>query len=197
MPSRIEHVRRGDAADGSVNELLREAEEGWYGDAAFFGVMAHQPTLLERIVSVFRVFPQSEQLSPETLELMRLKIADLHRCAYCATVRTVSVRDDVSPKEEAVFGKIDSGPLTRREELAVRLAEGMSTDPHRITDEFFDELRAAFDDATLIELLLFVSLEIGLDRFCIALTLDTTEESRYPSGLEYPFERSQAGPGTD
>lgn len=197
MPSRIEHVRPGNAADESVNELLSEAEEGWYGDAAFFGVMAHQPTLLERIVSVFRAFPQSEQLSPETLELARLKVADLHRCAYCATVRTVAVRGDVSPKEEAVFGEIDPGSLTRREELAVRLAEGMSTDPQRITDEFFDELRVVFDDATLIELLLFVSLEIGLDRFCIALTLDTTEESHYPSGLEYPFERSKAGPGTD
>lgn len=197
MPSRIEHVRPGDAADQAVEELLREAEEGWYGDAAFFGAMAHQPTLFERIVSVFRAFPQSEQLPPETLELVRLRIADLHRCAYCATVRTEAVREDVSPKEEAVFGELDSGPLTRREELAVRLAEGMSTDPQRITDEFFDELRAVFDDATLVELLLFVSLEIGLDRFCIALTLDTTEESRYPSGLEYPFERSPAGPGTD
>lgn len=197
MPSRIEHVRPGNAADESVNELLREAEEGWYGDAAFFGAMAHQPTLFKRIVSVFRAFPQSEQLSPETLELVRLKIAELHQCAYCATVRTESVRDDVSPKEAAVFGEIDGDALTRAEELAVRLAEAMSTDPQRITDEFFDELRAVFDDATLIELLLFVSLEIGLDRFCIALTLDTTDESPYPSGLEYPLEDPRTGARTD
>lgn len=197
MPSRIGHVRPGDATDQAVNELLHEAEEGWYGDAAFFGAMAHQPTLLKRIVSLFRAFPQSEHLSPVLLELVRLKIAECHQCAYCATVRTEAVRDDVSPKEEAVFGEIDAGPLTRREELAVRLAEAMSTDPQRITDEFFDELRTVFDDATLTELLLFASLEIGLDRFCIALTLDTTAESSYPSGLEYPLEDPRAGPGTD
>lgn len=197
MSSRIEHVRPGEAADESVNELLYEAEEGWYGDAAFFGVMAHQPTLFERIVSVLGAFPQSEQLSLETLELVRLKVAELHRCAYCATVRTEAVRDEVSPKEEAVFGEIDASALTRREELAVRLAEKMSADPNRITDGFFDELRAVFDDATLIELLLFVSLEIGLDRFCIALTLDTTDESPYPSGLEYPFDDPRTGSGTD
>lgn len=188
MPSRINRVRPGEAADESVNDLLREAEEGWYGDAAFFGVMAHQPALFEGIVSVLEMFPQSEQLSAETLELVRLKIAETHECAYCATVRTKAVKSDVTPKEEAVFGKIDGDSLTRREELAVRLGEQMSSDPQRITDAFFDELRAVYDDATLIELLLFVSLEVGLDRFCIALTLDTTEESPYPTGLEYPLE---------
>lgn len=188
MPSRINRVRPGEAADESVNDLLREAEEGWYGDAAFFGVMAHQPALFEGIVSVLEMFPQSEQLSAETLELVRLKIAETHECAYCATVRTEAVKSDVTPKEEAVFGEIDGDSLTRREELAVRLGEQMSSDPQRITDAFFDELRAVYDDATLIELLLFVSLEVGLDRFCIALTLDTTEESPYPTGLEYPLE---------
>lgn len=195
MPSRIERIRPGEATDESVNDLLREAEEGWYGDGAFFGVMAHQPTLFERIVSVLELFPQSEQLSLETLELVRLKVAETHQCAYCATVRTKAVKDDVSPKEAAVFGEVDGELLTRREELAVRLAEQMSTDPQRITDEFFDELRTVYDDATLIELLLFVSLEIGLDRFCIALTLDTTEESPYPTGLEYPLENPE--PRTD
>lgn len=195
MPSRINRVRPGEAADESVNDLLREAEEGWYGDAAFFGVMAHQPALFEGIVSVLEMFPQSEQLSAETLELVRLKIAETHECAYCATVRTEAVKSDVTPKEEAVFGEIDGDSLTRREELAVRLGEQMSSDPQRITDAFFDELRVVYDDATLIELLLFVSLEVGLDRFCIALTLDTTEESPYPTGLEYPLK--DPGPRAD
>jgi AhpD family alkylhydroperoxidase len=195
MPSRIEPINPGDATDESVNDLLREAEEGWYGDAAFFGAMAHQTILFERIVSVLETFPQSEQLSPKTLELVRLKIAEVHQCAYCATVRTEDIRADVAPKEEAVFGEIESDPLTTREELAVRLGEQVSSDPQKLTDEFFDEIRAVYDDATLVELLLFVSLEIGLDRFCIALTLDTTGGSHYPSGLEYPLE--DPGPKPD
>lgn len=193
MPSRIEHVRPGDAADETVNDLLREAEEGWYGDAAFFGAMAHQPTLFKRMVSVLETFPQSGQLSPQTLELVRLKIAEVHQCAYCATVRTEAVETDVAPKEEAVFGVVDGDQLSTREAVAVRLGEQLSRDPQKLTDEFFDELRGVYDDAALVELLLFVSLEIALDRFCIALTLDTTDESRYPSGLEYPFEDPEPG----
>lgn len=192
MSSRIDPIEPGEADDDAVDELLREAESDWYGDAAFFGAMAHQPTVFERIVAALRAFPQSDRLSPELLELVRLKIADVHRCAYCATVRTGAVEAAVDPKEDAVFGTVDDDRLTRRETLAVDLAERLSTHPQAITDAEVERLRTAFGDSALVELLLFVSLEIGLDRFCIALTLDTTARSRYPTDLDYPFDSSSA-----
>lgn len=191
MASRIEPISPGEADDEEVNRYLREAATGWYEDSAFFGAMAHQPVLLKRLVSVLRRFPESDALDTELLELMRLRVAAVHGCAYCGTVRTREVRDAVAPKEDAVFGaEIDTDVLNRREALAVRVADELSRDPQQMTDEFFEELRAEFDEATIIELLLFAALEVGLDRFCIALRLDTTEESPYPSGLDYPLERS-------
>lgn len=190
MPSRIEPIAPGEADDEETNRFLREAGEGWYEDSAFFGAMAHRPELLKRIVATFRRFG-TDTIDDATLELMRLRVAAVHRCAYCGTVRTQAVREEVAPKEDAVFAEeIDPEPLSRREELAVRLADLMSDDPHRFTDEFFDELREEFTEAEVIELLLFAGLEVGLDRFCIALTLDTTDESPYQTGLEYPLERS-------
>lgn len=186
--ARPDIVHPGESDDAEVNELLREAEEGWYGDAAFFGAMARRPALVKRIVALFEEFPQSERIDAETLELMRLKVAEVHQCAYCATVRTQDLREDVGPKEEAIFGEVDADVLTQREYLAVRLAEQLSTDSHRITDEFFDDLGDVYSEAGIVELLLFASLEVGLDRFCIALELDTTERSPYPTGLEYPLE---------
>lgn len=189
MTGRPEPLDPGESDDERVNELLREAEEGWYGDAAFFGAMAHEPAVFKRIVATFEEFPVNDGIDLETLELLRLKVADTHECAYCATVRTEAVREDVAPKERAIFGdEIDPEPLTEKEHLAVRLAAALSEDPHRITESFFEELRGAFTEREVIELLLFASLEVGLDRFCIALNLDTTERSRYPSDLEYPLE---------
>ena len=188
MADRIPIVEPGDSPDEDVNDLLREAADGWYEDAAFFGAMAHQPPIFERLVATLGTFPQSESLSPALLELVRLRIAKCHECAYCGTVRTAAVRDDVAPKEAAVLGDdIDESALTERELLAVRLADHLSGDPHRITDAFFDDLHAAFSTAEIVELLLFCSLEVGLDRFTIALELDTTAESSYPTGLEYPL----------
>jgi alkylhydroperoxidase family enzyme len=189
MTSRIDPIEPGDADDPEVDDLLREAETGWYGDAAFFGAIAHDAELLKRIVPVFEAFPRSDRIEPATLELMRLKIATHNQCAYCSTVRTRAVEDEVVRKEAAVFGDtIDTEALTREEALAVRVAAGMADDPHAFTDAFFAELREVYTEAEISELLLFAAVEVGLDRFCIALTLDTTAESPYPTGLDYPAE---------
>lgn len=178
-----------EAVDEPTAKLLREAQKGWYEDAAYFGVMAHQPTLLDRVVALFEAFPQSDEIDPALLELMRLKIAQDHQCAYCGTVRTAEIRDEVAAKERALFAnELENEMFTHRERLAVDLADRLSADPLSVDDAFFAGLRESFSDPELLELLLFASLEVGLDRFCIALRLDTTEESPYPTGLKYPRE---------
>ncbi len=189
MPSRIAPLEPGQADDDQANQILAESEEGWYRDSAYFGVLAHLPRFLRRLVATFRLFPSSDQIDAETLELMRLRVAAVHGCAYCGTVRTWEVREEIKPKEDAIFAEeIDASVLTRREELAVRVVDYMSRDPQTMPDAFFEELRMEYTDETILELLLFAALEVGLDRFCIALRLDTTEQSPYPTGLEYPLD---------
>lgn len=190
MPSRIRPLEPEDATEADVRRRLAAAEDGWYGDTAFFGAMAHAPALFVGLYDVLDQFPRAQGVTAELLELMRLRIAFVHECAYCATVRALDVRDAVADREDAVLVEdIDPDPLTEHEYLAVRLADQFASNPHRITDEFVAELRSAFGDAAVIELLLFAALEVGFDRFCIALKLDTTEESPYPDALKYPFER--------
>jgi len=190
MPSRIEPLKPGQAGDDQANQILAESEEGWYKDSAYFGVLAYLPRFLRRLVATFRLFPSSDQIDTATLELMRLRVAAVHGCAYCGTVRTWEVKEAIEPKEDAIFAEeIDTSDLTRREELAVRVADYMSRDPQTMPDTFFEELRSEYTDETILELLLFAALEVGLDRFCIALRLDTTDQSPYPTGLGYPLDR--------
>ncbi|WP_435062329.1 carboxymuconolactone decarboxylase family protein [Halobaculum sp. EA56] len=191
MGSRPEPLDPEEADDPEVAALLADARTGWYGDTAFFGAMAHRPELFRRIVETFEAFGRGDDVDDELLELMRLKIAERHRCAYCATVRTIAVGDEVAPKEDAVFGEVDGERLTRREYLAVSLAEQLSTDPHRLADEFFGALREEFSEEAVVELLLFAGLEVGLDRFCIALELQPTEEGPYPEDVTYPLEEPE------
>lgn len=190
MPSRISPIEPGEADDPEVDDRLRETAEEWYGDSAFFGAMAHRPVLLKRFMETFEAFGEDGSLDPVLFELVRLRVAAVHECAYCATVRTRAVEEAVEPKEAAVLGEeLDTEPLSEREALAVELADELARDPQRITDARFEEFRAVFTDAALIELLLFASLEIGLDRFTVALRLDTTAASPYPTDLSYPFSR--------
>lgn len=187
--SRIQPLASDEAPDTEVQHRLATAEDGWYGDGAFFGAMAHAPVVFTHLYDTLDAFPSDEHITPELLELMRLRIATVHECGYCATVRTVDVSDEVADREDAVLGDaIDADQLTHHEELAITLADHVASNPHRMTDGFVGALREAFGKAATIELLLFASLEVGLDRFCIALELDTTDTSAYLSDLDYPHE---------
>lgn len=191
MSNLIKPMKSGESPDTAVNELLQQAMDGWWKDSAMFGVLARQPSLLKTIVPVFASFFMAGRIPPQLFELMRLKTGEINRCAYCATVRTAGIRDQVAPKECAVMGKIDEKALSRREYLAVRLAEYMAGDPNSITDDFYRELKDEFSDEEIVELVFACAIFNFGNKFNITMRLDTTEESDYPKGMAYPLETAQ------
>ncbi|MFQ5784730.1 MAG: carboxymuconolactone decarboxylase family protein [Alphaproteobacteria bacterium] len=191
MSSVVEPLKPGGSADSDVNDLLQQAQEGWWNDGAMFGVIGRQPDLLKTIVPVFQAFFMAGRIPPHMLELMRLKTGEINRCTYCATVRAAGVREQVAPKEAAVFGEIDESALSRREYLGVKLAEYMAGDPNYIPDAFYDELKAEFTEEEIVELVFGCSVFNFGNKFNITMRLDATEESKYPKGLKYPLEAAE------
>ena len=51
----------------------------------------------------------------------------------------------VAPKEDAIFGG-DTSALTKREALAVELAERIAGDPHSVTSDYWQTLKEEFSD---------------------------------------------------
>lgn len=188
MPSRIEPLEPGESDDEEVNELIGEFEEGWWADTAMMGTIGRVPPLLKSIIPVFESFFAGGRIDPHIFEMMRLKTGEINRCAYCASVRSQSVRDEVGPKEEALFGEIEGDEFSERERLAVELAEQMAGDPNYISDEFFAELREEYTDDEIVELVFAASIFNWGNKFNITMTLDAEEGSQYPTGLEYPLE---------
>ena len=191
MPSQVTPLKAGESPDAEVNKLLQDAVDGWWNDSAMFGVIAHQPDLLKTIVPVFAAFFMAGRIEPYLFELMRLKTGEINQCTYCATVRAAGVRDDVAPREAAVFGDIDASQLSSREVVAVRLAEYMAGDPNYIPDAFYDELKTEFSEAEVVELVFGCSIFNFGNKFNITMKLDATEESKYPTGLSYPLGEPQ------
>jgi alkylhydroperoxidase family enzyme len=191
MSSVVQPLKPGESPDSAANDLLQQAKEGWWNDTAMFGVIARQPDLLKTIVPVFAAFFMAGRIPPHLFELMRLKTGEINRCTYCATVRAAGVRDEVGPKEGAVFGEIDEGALTRREYLGIKLAEYMAGDPNYIPDSFYDELKAEFSEEEIVELVFGCSIFNFGNKFNITMRLDATEESKYPTGMNYPLDAPQ------
>lgn len=76
---------------------------------------------------------------------------------------------------EAKIAAIDdesSDLLTPRERAAVRFAEKLAVDHHKVDDAFWSELRRHFSEAEVIELVLHTTLCLGLGRFNEIIGLD-------------------------
>ncbi len=82
MASRITPLAPGESPDAEVNELLEQGREGWWGDAAMFGVIGRNPALLKTIVPVFGAFFGEGSVEPHIHEMMRLKTGQINDCAY-------------------------------------------------------------------------------------------------------------------
>lgn len=85
----------------------------------------------------------------------------------------------------ALAHKVDAGRLTRREALAIELIDRMVADPHTVTDDFFAQLRKAFKEDELVELVFAGALFIWGNHFNVTMRVDTDRDSAYPHDLAY------------
>jgi AhpD family alkylhydroperoxidase len=114
------------------------------------------------------VLPASER------EVARMRIAQLNACGACSTFRAPSVRDAGLSEEE--YCRVEDWRsyegYTERQRLAVEFAERFATDHGGIDDDLFSRLRAAFDDAEVLDLTMCVAVYLGLGRTLAVLGID-------------------------
>lgn len=82
MPTRIRPLSQGESPDPEVNQMLADGQEGWWEDAAMFGVIGRNPELLKAIIPVFVSFFGQGSIEPHIHEMMRLKTGQINDCAY-------------------------------------------------------------------------------------------------------------------
>jgi alkylhydroperoxidase family enzyme len=76
---------------------------------------------------------------------------------------------------EAKIAAIDdesSDLLSPRERMAIRFAEKLAVDHHKVDDAFWSEMRNHFSEAEIIELVAHTTLYIGFGRFNAIVGLD-------------------------
>ena len=93
----------------------------------------------------------------------------------------------VGPKEDALFTHQPQpgDSLNEREAKAISLAERIALDPHTVTDEFFDTLKGTFTEEEIVEMVFACSIFNWGNKFNITMNLDSSQESDYPTGMEY------------
>ena len=72
----------------------------------------------------------------------------------------------------ANLANFEAADFSERERFALRFAERMAQDHHRLDDAFFTELRQVFSDAEILELGMITGQFIGFGRLLAALDLE-------------------------
>jgi AhpD family alkylhydroperoxidase len=151
----------------------------WYSRRTYGAVldpgaaMAHNPRVLRAYLRFERGVAGWDRLDPTLAAIAQLAAAARIGCSWCVDFGVwESTRKGIDPvKLRNVPAWRESDVYTELERLVLAYAEAASADPVAVTDEMVAGLRAALDDAQLVELTMLVAVENTRSRFNGALGL--------------------------
>ncbi len=130
------------------------------------------PQLALDTIAMSREMWRAGTLDLQLREMLRLKSAELARCAYASRIRYAEPRE-AGLTEEVIAQIADPGrsALPERDKLALQFAELLITAPDAITDAFYAEMRLHFSEPQMVELTYFVMHCNVIHRFAVAMRL--------------------------
>lgn len=125
--------------------------------------MAMNPRVLRAFSGFDAIYPHGG-LERSIQEKVILRVSQLQECQFCVNshldmMQSLGVASDLQ----------NAADHTNRERLAIEYAEQVTRDSNRVAQELFDRLRAAFNDAEIVELTFLIGLITMLNRFNNAL----------------------------
>lgn len=127
-----------------------------------FTIVAHHPRLLvANAVHETLLGSASRTLPASVRDLAVFQTARTVGCSWCVDFGSMLARlEGMDIQRLKAIDEYATSPLYSDDErAAIRYAEAMTTDPHSITDEQVDDLRARFGDAGVIELTYQIGVE--------------------------------------
>jgi len=141
-----------------------------------FRVMAHRPEIFSTMQAHFGAVLNTGTVSTKLKELIIVRTSQVNDTPYCLASHTILARglgwsDDQLAHLADWQQREDFSPA---EKAALRLAETVTRDAHRVTDEQYAELRSFYSEGEIVELLCAIGLFNYFNRFNNALQMQPT-----------------------
>jgi AhpD family alkylhydroperoxidase len=151
-----------------VKQLTGREVEGMLGP---FDAYARSPRLLFGIGMLEDATARLDRVPERLKVLAELKAATLTHCEWCIDIGSnIAIRAGITEAQMLALPHYrDSDQFDEQEKLMLDYAVGMSSTPVDVSDELFEQLRARFDEAQLVELTNVIALENMRGRFNLAL----------------------------
>ncbi|MEQ8733489.1 MAG: carboxymuconolactone decarboxylase family protein [Rhodospirillaceae bacterium] len=151
-----------------------------HGDATFTEVFGNAPHMYDWYMNDFykKVF-YSGRIERSLIELVRLRLANIHGCAHCNRSDKAAARA-ANVSEEQIDGLDDyeTGPFSEKERAALALADVMVlTNPNgSVTKSLHERCRQHFSDSEMLELGMIMAVLCGMAKFIFAYDLVEKED---------------------
>lgn len=136
------------------------------GDWTGMRAVAHRPDIIEAFAGFYGKLQFEGQLDRKLVELVRLSIAQINRCANCLGSRYQdSIEQGLTEEMVGALPSAETSPLfTEREKAAIAFGQKMAFDHYSVGDEDFARLYRSFSVEEVVELGFDVAMFVGIGR---------------------------------
>lgn len=178
--ARIAQLDPEEIQDPELNEIFAFIQDKQGAVPNHFKVEANFPEAFVHLFYAQRALWEDGPLSMELVEKVAIAVSLANGCDYCAGAHCTILNGAGADKEEIVEfqrGRTD-GDLTEMEQDAIDFALQVNDDPHSVTDETIEQLRADHDlsDETLLQLVHAVNVFGAANRVNIVFDTDYDHE---------------------
>lgn len=136
------------------------------GDLTGMRSVAHRPDIIQAFAPYYWKLQTEGLLDRKLIELVRLAIAQINKCANCLGSRYQdSIDQGLTEELVAALPSAEESPLfTEREKAAIAFGQKMAFDHYSVGDDDFARLYRSFSVPEVVELGFDVAMFIGLGR---------------------------------
>ena len=172
--SRITTLDPQNAPEGVAN-TLQEIKQAFGRIPNLFLTYAHHPPLLEANWNKVKRVMMEGDLSRKTKEAIALLVSQDNGCNYCVAAHTGALQMiGISDEEIAkISSQLEDADFTALERALIRFARKANSEPHRVSDEEFQALRATgATGAQIVEALGVMEVFAAFNKFLDVLHVE-------------------------
>jgi uncharacterized peroxidase-related enzyme len=135
-------------------------------------VFAHRPAAVKHLMGMLLDFADEGCLPKRYLEIVLVVVSKLNECTYCVAHHAPRlIEQGLAPETAAGILEPDCPGLDPVDRLVRDFAVQVTTEPGRMRDAIFDELKTHFTEEQIVELTLRAALCGFFNRFNDALQI--------------------------
>jgi uncharacterized peroxidase-related enzyme len=141
-----------------------------------FKTLAHTPTLALATAGYLKALLSDGALAGCYKELIATRMSVLNGSEYAVSAHALSARQKGASEDQiaAVKSDFEQGPFTQTEKLGLRCAEKIHRSGRDLDDASFAELKNAYNDAQIVELIATAAVFEFFPRFVDGLRIPIT-----------------------